>query len=87
MNDTRVFTLTLPGMNAWDAVTVDPSDVRETVVPWSGRTVTGYGGRRTPTPYMIRHGNRWHRVRVMSYGNAGSAYITIRGEIAWVEMY
>ena len=50
-----------------------------TVVPWSGRTVSGYGGR-IPTRHMIRYAGRWQRVRVMVYGNAGSAYITVKGQ-------
>lgn len=86
MSNTTLITLRLPGVKPWEAIALDSADVRQTDVPWSGRTVTGYGGR-IPTCYMIRHAGRWHRVRVMVYGNAGSAYITVRGAIAYVETY
>lgn len=38
----------------------------------------GYGPK-VPTRHWVRYGNRWHRVYVMQYGNAGSAYIKHRG--------
>ena len=81
-----MFTLQLPGVHPWDAVEVSPENIKETPVPWSGRTVSGYGGN-IPTQYMIRHGNRWHRVRVMVYGNAGTAYIRTRDGLAYVERF
>jgi hypothetical protein len=28
---------------------------------------------------MVRYANRWHRVRMMQYGNAGSAYVRHAG--------
>ena len=42
-------------------------------------SATGYG-RKIPTEYMLRIARRWHRVYVMNYGNAGSAYVLIKGE-------
>lgn len=52
-----------------------------TTVPRSGQTVSGYGGR-IPTRYKVRYGaqNRWYRVYMMQYGNAGTAYITVAGK-------
>jgi hypothetical protein len=42
-------------------------------------TVTGYG-RKIPTCFMLRYGQRWHRVYMMQYGNAGTPYI-IKGGV------
>ena len=53
-----------------------------TAVPGSGKiAITGYGGR-IPTRYKVRYGaqNRWYRVYMMQYGNAGTAYITVAGK-------
>ena len=54
-------------------------EVRVTERPQKGRTVSGYGGA-IPTSYLVRvKGVRgWRRVRVAQYGNAGSAYVTVR---------
>lgn len=51
------------------------SEVKITKVPFN-RSLSGYGAK-VPTEYMIRHATsqRWHRVYMMQYGNAGSAYI------------
>jgi hypothetical protein len=48
--------------------------VRETAVPWKGRTQTGYG-RALPTPYMVEWRGRWHRVKCICFSNAGTLYI------------
>jgi hypothetical protein len=65
----------------------DPARVLDTrsddTIPRRGQTVSGYGGR-IPTRHKIRYRGadgvrRWHRVYVMSYGNAGSAYILADG--------
>jgi len=61
------------------------TEYRVTDVPWSGRTVSGYGGA-IPTRYMVRYANRWHRVRMMQYGNAGSAYITRQGQALFLDI-
>ena len=50
------------------------TDCKETALPRHGRTVSGYGAR-IPTAYMVKHFDRWFRVYVCSYGNAGTAYI------------
>lgn len=39
----------------------------------------GYGPK-VPTRYMLRIGNRWHRLYVMIYGNSGSPWINKGGE-------
>lgn len=54
------------------------TDVRITPVPHKGRTISGFGGA-IPTRYMVRYMGRWYRVRMMQYGNAGSAYIRVHG--------
>jgi hypothetical protein len=61
------------------------TDYRVTVVPRSGQTVTGYGGA-IPTRYMVRYANRWQRVKVMSYGNSGSAYIHTGGRDLFLDV-
>lgn len=53
--------------------------LRITGIPRKGQTVSGYGGA-IPTRYLVRYGSRWYRVKVMQYGNAGTAYITVKGE-------
>jgi hypothetical protein len=58
---------------------------RVTEVPWSGRTVSGYGGA-IPTRYMVRYANRWQRVKMMQYGNAGSAYIRQGGRDLFLDI-
>ena len=37
-------------------------------------SASGYG-RKIPTKYMVRLGNRWRRVYICQTGNAGTAYI------------
>lgn len=55
-------------------------DFRETpYVPRKGRTICGYGGA-LPTVYMIKVANRWYRIRVAQWANAGTAYITVKGK-------
>ena len=65
------------------ALTADmATDARITEAPRS-TSQTGYGPK-IPTPYMFRISNRWHRVYVANYGNAGSAYVTIKGQDHWL---
>ena len=52
---------------------------------------TGYGGK-IPTRYMVKYesgkryeANRWRRVYMMQYGNAGSAYILIRNKVVFLD--
>lgn len=40
---------------------------------------TGYG-RKIPTRYSVRYGQRWHRVYAMCYGNTSTLYLHSRGE-------
>ena len=61
------------------------TEYRITSVPRSGQTVTGYGGA-IPTRYMVRYANRWQRVKVMQYGNAGSAYIRTGGRDLFLDI-
>jgi len=72
----------------------DPARVlgvdRTAIVPTSGRTVTGYGGR-LPTSYRVRYVGpdgraRWHRVRAMCYGNAASVYIVSAGAVLFLDI-
>lgn len=53
------------------------AEVRETETP-RHNNVSGYGPK-IPTRYMVRIGNRWYRVYVVNYGNAGSAYVVYKG--------
>lgn len=46
--------------------------------PRKGQTVSGYGGA-IPTRYMLTYDGRRYRVKVMQYGNSGSAYIMVKG--------
>lgn len=62
----------------FETVTVE---CKETESPRSGRTVSGYGAK-IPTPYMVKWANRWRRVYVAQFGNAGTAYIGKPG--AWL---
>ena len=52
---------------------------RRTPAPASGQTRSGYGGK-IPTSVMINYDGRWHRVYVMQYSNAGTAYIIQGGQ-------
>lgn len=49
-------------------------EIKETQRPRSGITQTGYGAA-IPSPYMVRHKNRWRRVYVACFSNCGTAYI------------
>lgn len=37
-------------------------------------------GQKLPSRYMVHYLNRWRRVYIMQFGNAGSFYITVKGE-------
>jgi hypothetical protein len=60
------------------------TDVRVTAIPRKGQTVSGYGGA-IPTRYLIRYKGVWRRVRVMVYGNSGSAYVMVKGEPVFID--
>ena len=81
-----MFTIQRANAPIWETDVIDPADIRETPRPRYGQTVTGYGSGM-PTPYMIRVANRWHRVKVDCYGNAGSAYVTVAGVRRAVERF
>lgn len=49
-------------------------EMRETDVPRSGATVSGYGAA-LPTRYIVKWAGRWWRVRAACYGNAATLYI------------
>lgn len=53
------------------------AEVKRTKTPIS-RSATGYGPK-IPSGFMIRYGNRWHRVYYMVYGNSGCPYIVSGG--------
>lgn len=61
---------------------LDESDIvakRQTEAP-PNRSRTGYGGK-IPTSWELKlSDNRWHRVYVMQYSNAGTAYVVFNGE-------
>lgn len=81
-----LYTLQLPGEPTWETMQLLDSEVKRTVVPRSGRTASGYGSKM-PTDTMIRFEGRWYRVYVTCYGNAGSCFITYRGESLSVSRY
>ena len=55
-------------------------DMKTTVQPVT-RMATGYGAK-LPTRYMLKAGGQWRRVYVMQYGNSGSPYVIVQGEVA-----
>ena len=61
------------------------TDVKLSEAPRSGQTLTGYGPK-IPIGYMVRYGNRWHRVYMANYGNAGSAYIVSGGQDLYLDI-
>ncbi|QIN94563.1 hypothetical protein PP460_gp013 [Streptomyces phage Muntaha] len=60
------------------------SGMRITDTPTYGRTVSGYGGK-IPTRYMVRYLGVWRRVYMMQYGNAGSAYVIVKGRNVFLD--
>lgn len=59
----------------------DPERVTEVATDSTCRPnpyASGYGPK-IPTPYRIRYPQRWYRVYVMCWSNAGTAYIVSRG--------
>jgi len=61
------------------------SDCRETSLPRSGLTGSGYGNR-LPTRYMVQFAGRWRRVYAACFGNSATLYIGKPGEwLATVE--
>lgn len=54
------------------------TDVKLTDTP-PHRSATGYG-RKIPTRYMVQITKRWHRIYMMQYSNAGTAYVLKGGD-------
>jgi hypothetical protein len=50
------------------------TEFKETDLPKTGQTVSGYGAR-IPTPYMVKFNGKWRRVYACCYGNAPTLYI------------
>ena len=67
------------------------TEIKDKLLWWQERglmyTATGYG-KRIPTPYMVKHINRWKRVYCCIYSNSGTFYIeSNRKPIATVDVY
>lgn len=58
---------------------------KQSLLPWQraglSYTATGYGPR-IPSSFMVRYNNKWRRVYVACFGNAGTAYLGKPG--AWL---
>jgi hypothetical protein len=74
------------GSTTLTALLSDPDVICDAVEPTYGRTVSGYGAK-IPTRYRVRYLGRVRRVYVMQYGNAGSAYIIVRGAKQFIDLY
>ena len=61
---------------------LDENDVQDTrvdfIAPTYGRNVDGYG-RKIPTGQWLKVKNRWRRIYVTQYSNAGTAWIIVDG--------
>jgi hypothetical protein len=58
--------------------TVKVDEVKQTDVPRSGQTQTGYG-TKVPTSYMIRYEKQWRRVYVTIFSNSGTLWARVSG--------
>lgn len=66
---------------------LDPADVQELRRDTRSRPnpyVYGYGSK-VPTEYWVKTFGRWRRVYVMIYGNSGSAYVLVKGEVHFLD--
>lgn len=69
------------------SVDLTPDTIREDDrAPRYGRTASGYGSK-IPTSVSVFFRNRWRRVYVTCYGNAGSTWITVDGARRYVDLY
>jgi len=59
---------------SYDTYQTHEVPVKVTSQPWKGRTTSGYGCA-IPTDYMVFWNSRWQRVKVICYGNLGTAYV------------
>jgi hypothetical protein len=51
------------------------------------RTASGYGSK-LPSSWMLQlDGKRWHRVYIVQWSNAGSAYVVSKGARVWLGSY
>lgn len=57
---------------------------RETREPIYQETASGYG-KKLRSHYMVRVANRWHRVYIVQWANAGSAYIMKAGKALYLD--
>jgi hypothetical protein len=67
---------------------LDPNTVtetRRTEAP-RNRNASGYGNK-IPSEWLVKVGGRWHRVYVIQYSNAGSAYILQKKQRVWLGSY
>ena len=66
----------------------DEHPTKTVMLPWQkaglSYTATGYGAR-IPSSHMIEYEGRWRRVYVTIYSNAGTAWITVKGQKIVVE--
>ena len=64
-------------------ISIDRSNYVHAPLWWHERglsqTASGYG-RKLTSPYKVPYGGRLYRVYVTQYGNAGTAYIVVKGE-------
>jgi len=64
-------------------ISIDRSDYVHAPLWWHERglsqTASGYG-RKLTSPYKVPYGGRLYRVYMTQYGNAGTAYIVVKGE-------
>lgn len=62
------------------------TDKRQTKAPLN-RSRSGYGNK-IPSTWMLKlDGKRWHRVYIICFSNAGSAYILVKDERLFLGSY
>lgn len=63
---------------SYDSYQTHEVEMKEQPLWWQKQglsfTASGYGSR-IPTQYMVRWNNKWRRVYVIQYSNAGTAFI------------
>jgi hypothetical protein len=59
---------------SYDCYQTTEVPVKTVQAPTKGQTLCGYG-KALPTQYMVFYNNRWQRVKVVCFANAGTAYI------------
>ena len=57
---------------------------RRVTEPPQNRSRSGYGSK-LPTSLQLRIDSRWHRVYVVCWSNAGTAYVVKGGERLYIE--